>query len=61
MFTQSCCDDVITKSGDNIFTQFKAEFTPKTNSSARRVFTLYGNGWWRKIFIQFDEAIYPIT
>ena len=57
MFTRSCCDDVVTKSGDSIFTQIKAEFTPKINSLERRVFTLYGNGRWRKISIQFDEAI----
>ena len=41
MFTRSCCDDVVTKSGDSIFTQIKAEFTPKINSLERRVYLIW--------------------
>ena len=41
VFMRSCCDDVITKSDDSIFTQFKAEFTPKINSAATGVYLIW--------------------
>ena len=54
VFMRLCCDDAITKSDGSIFTQFKAEFTPRTNSATAGVYLIWKPPMTRRT-LQFDE------